>query len=92
MDEYQLKNGRRIYVLGQGRLVNLAAAEGHPPSVMDMSFATQALATEYCRKNKGKLTPAVHTVPVEMEQYVARHKLASMGITIDELTSRRRRT
>src|SRR5205823_4970708 len=55
VDEYKLRNGNRIYVLGQGRLVNLAAAEGHPPSVMDMSFATQALATEYCVKNEGKL-------------------------------------
>ena len=87
VDEYKLKKGPRIYVLGQGRLVNLAAAEGHPPSVMDMSFATQALATEYCVRNKGKLTPAVHTVPVEVEQYVAREKLGSMGITIDELTT-----
>ena len=87
MDEYKLKGGRRIYVIGEGRLVNLAAAEGHPPSVMDMSFATQALATEYCVKNKGKLTPAVHPVPVEVEQFVARHKLASMGIQIDELTT-----
>ncbi len=87
VDEYQLKNGRRVYVLGQGRLVNLAAAEGHPPSVMDMSFATQALATEYCLKQKGKLTAAVHTLPVELEQYVATHKLESMGVTIDELTS-----
>ena len=86
VDEYQMKNGQRIYVLGQGRLVNLAAAEGHPPSVMDMSFATQALATEYCVKNKGKLSAAVHTLPVEVEQYVAQHKLTSMGITIDELT------
>src|SRR5262249_56687179 len=58
VDEYKLRNGRRVYVLGQGRLVNLAAAEGHPPSVMDMSFATQALATEYCVKNKGKLSAA----------------------------------
>lgn len=87
VDEYRLKGGRRIYVLGQGRLVNLAAAEGHPPSVMDMSFATQALATEFCVRNKGKLTAAVHEVPVEVEQFVARHKLASMGITIDELTT-----
>jgi adenosylhomocysteinase len=87
VDEYQLKNGRRVYVLGQGRLVNLAAAEGHPPSVMDMSFATQALATEYCMKQKGKLTAAVHTLPAELEQYVARHKLESMGIRIDELTA-----
>ncbi len=87
VDEYQRKAGGRIYVLGQGRLVNLAAAEGHPPSVMDMSFATQALATEYCLQNKGKLTPAVHVLPAELEQYVARHKLESMGIHIDELTS-----
>jgi adenosylhomocysteinase len=87
VDEYKLKNGRRIYVLGQGRLVNLAAAEGHPPSVMDMSFATQALATEYCVRNKGKLAPAMHTVPVEVEQYVAKEKLASMGINIDTLTT-----
>jgi adenosylhomocysteinase len=84
--EYRLKTGRRIYLIGEGRLVNLAAAEGHPPSVMDMSFATQALATEYCVKNQGKLTAAVHPVPKEVEEYVARHKLASMGITIDELT------
>jgi adenosylhomocysteinase len=87
VDEYKLKKGARLYVLGQGRLVNLASAEGHPPSVMDMSFATQALATEYCITNKGKLLPAVHPVPVEVEQYVARHKLASMGISIDELTT-----
>jgi adenosylhomocysteinase len=87
VDEYKLKNGRRIFVLGQGRLVNLAAAEGHPPSVMDMSFATQALATEYCVRNKGKLKPAVHTVPAEIEQFVACEKLASMGITIDSLTA-----
>ena len=87
MDEYQLKSGGRVYVLGQGRLVNLAAAEGHPPSVMDMSFATQALATEYCLKQKGKLTAAVHTLPIELEQYVAAHKLQSMGVSIDELTA-----
>jgi len=86
VDEYKLKNGNRIYLIAQGRLVNLAAAEGHPPSVMDMSFATQALATEYCIQNKGKLTAKVYPVPVEVEQYVARQKLASMGITIDELS------
>lgn len=91
VDEYKLKKGARIYLLGQGRLVNLAAAEGHPPSVMDMSFATQALATEYCIRNKGKLKPAVHTVPVEVEEFVARHKLESMGIKIDELTSQQRK-
>jgi adenosylhomocysteinase len=91
VDEYRLRNGRRIYVLGQGRLVNLAAAEGHPSSVMDMSFATQALTTEYCVKNKGKLVPKVHTVPLEVEEFVARHKLASMGIEIDQLTAEQRR-
>ena len=87
VDEYKLKNGRRIFVLGEGRLVNLAAAEGHPPSVMDMSFATQALATEFCVKNKGKLENKVYNVPVELEQFVARHKLESMGIRIDDLTT-----
>jgi adenosylhomocysteinase len=91
VDEYRLRNGRRIYVLGQGRLVNLAAAEGHPSSVMDMSFATQALATEFCVQNKGKLGPKVHTVPLEIEEFVARHKLASMGIEIDQLTAEQRR-
>ena len=91
VDEYKLKSGRRVYVLGQGRLVNLAAAEGHPPSVMDMSFATQALTTEYCVKNKGKLGPKVHEVPREVEEYVSRHKLASMGIEIDQLTAEQKR-
>ena len=78
-------------MLGEGRLVNLAAAEGHPSSVMDMSFATQALTTEYCVKNKGKLEAKVHAVPAEVEEYVARHKLSSMGITIDELTAQQKR-
>jgi len=91
VDEYLLRNGHRVYVLGQGRLVNLAAAEGHPASVMDMSFATQALATEHCVKNKGKLEPRVHKVPVEIEEFIAHHKLASMGITIDQLTAEQKR-
>jgi adenosylhomocysteinase len=91
VDEYKLRNGRRIYVLGQGRLVNLAMAEGHPPSVMDMSFATQALATEYCVKNKGKLSNKVHNVPLEIEEYVSREKLGSMGITIDTLTTEQKK-
>jgi adenosylhomocysteinase len=91
VDEYKLRSGRRIFVLGAGRLVNLAAAEGHPPSVMDMSFATQALATEYCVRNKGKLGAQVHPVPAEVEDYVARQKLASMGINIDELTAEQKR-
>jgi adenosylhomocysteinase len=86
VDAYHLKNGKRIFVLGEGRLVNLAMAEGHPPSVMDMSFATQALATEFCVTNKGKLTNAVHNVPIAVEEYVAREKLASMGIHIDSMS------
>jgi adenosylhomocysteinase len=91
VDEYRLRNGHRLYVLGGGRLVNLAAAEGHPPSVMDMSFATQALTTEYCVQKKGQLTAAVHAVPVEIEQFVAQHKLESMGIRIDSLTAEQRK-
>jgi adenosylhomocysteinase len=87
VDEYKLKSGKRLYVIGSGRLVNLAAAEGHPPSVMDMSFATQALATEFCIKNKGKLPNAVVPVPREVEEYVATAKLASMGIKIDTMTA-----
>jgi adenosylhomocysteinase len=67
--------------------VNLAAAEGHPPSVMDMSFATQALATEFCIRNKGKLPNKVVPVPREVEEYVATAKLASMGVTIDTMTA-----
>jgi len=85
VEEFTLADGRRLYLIADGRLVNLAAAEGHPPSVMDMSFATQALATEFCVQNKGKLSHKVHTVPVELENYVAGHKLESMGISIDEL-------
>lgn len=87
VDEYKLKSGKKIFVIGSGRLVNLAAAEGHPASVMDMSFATQALATEFCVKNKGKLGNKVIDVPREIEEYVATAKLASMGITIDKLTA-----
>src|SRR5262249_15112941 len=89
--EYKLRNGRRLYVIGQGRLVNLAAAEGHPPSGMDMSFAPQALTPEHCVKNKGKLKPAVHPAPVADEEHVARRKLASMGIEIDQLTAEQKR-
>ncbi len=91
VDEYKLRNGRRLYVIGEGRLVNLAAAHGHPASVMDMSFATQALTSEYCVKNKGKLSPKVHTVPQEVEDIVSRTKLASMGIEIDELTAEQKK-
>jgi adenosylhomocysteinase len=91
VDEYQLKDGRRLYVIGEGRLVNLAAAHGHPASVMDMSFATQALTSEYCVKNKGKLTPKVYTVPQEIEYAVASTKLATMGIAIDDLTAEQKK-
>ncbi|MDH4270082.1 MAG: adenosylhomocysteinase [Dehalococcoidia bacterium] len=86
VDEYTLGDGRRIYLLGEGRLINLAAAEGHPASVMDMSFANQALCLEYLTKMKGKLKPAVYPVPEEIDQKVGRLKLASMNITIDSLT------
>ncbi|MBA7485067.1 Adenosylhomocysteinase [subsurface metagenome] len=86
MDEYTLNDGRRLYLLGEGRLINLAAAEGHPPTVMDMSFANQALCLEYIAKNKDKLTPKVYSVPEEIDKQVARLKLSSMGIDIDSLT------
>jgi len=86
IDEYTLGDGRRIHLLGEGRLINLAAAEGHPASVMDMSFANQALCLEYLAKMKGKLEPAVYPVPEEIDQEVGKLKLASMNIAIDSLT------
>jgi adenosylhomocysteinase len=86
VDEYTLKDGRSIYLLGEGRLINLAAAEGHPASVMDMSFANQALCLEYLTRMKGQLKPAVYAVPEDIDQEVGRLKLASMNITIDSLT------
>lgn len=86
VDAYVLPGGRRIYLIGEGRLVNLAAAEGHPASVMDMSFATQALASEWAVKNRKKLTPRVYEVPKAVENWVAKLKLSSMGIKIDSLT------
>ena len=87
VDEYILKNNKRIYLLAEGRLINLAAAEGHPASVMDMSFATQALQAEYVVKKRGKLSVAVHDVPMEIEWQVSRFKLKSMSIGIDKLTA-----
>jgi adenosylhomocysteinase len=86
VDAYHLPGGKTIYLIGEGRLVNLAAAEGHPASVMDMSFATQALASEWAVKNRTKLTPQVYEVPAAVENWVAALKLASMGIRIDALT------
>jgi len=85
LDEYQLKDGRRLYLLGEGRLVNLAAAEGHPSEVMDMSFADQALTAEWVWKSP-KLEVRVHDVPEEIDRQVARLKLMTMGVGIDELT------
>ena len=84
VDQYIMNDGRRINLLAQGRLINLAAAEGHPASVMDMSFATQALATEFAIKNK--LQNGVHPVPQEIENWIAQAKLQSMHVSIDELT------
>lgn len=85
--EYQMPNGKAVVVLGEGRLINLAAAEGHPSAVMDMSFANQALACEYLVKNKGKLEPGLHSIPVEVDANIAKLKLQAMGINIDTLTS-----
>ena len=82
----KLKDGRRIYLLGEGRLINLAAAEGHPASVMDMSFANQALSLEYMVKNADKLEKTVYGVPEAIDMEIARLKLDAMGIKIDKLT------
>jgi adenosylhomocysteinase len=87
VEEHTLTNGRSIYVLGEGRLVNLAAAEGHPSSVMDMSFANQALCSAYMKANAAKLTKQVYTVPAEIDAEVARLKLAALGVDIDQLTA-----
>jgi adenosylhomocysteinase len=87
VDAYTLPGGKKIFLLGEGRLVNLAAAEGHPASVMDMSFATQALASEWAVKNRSELTPQVYDVPKSIEDWVASLKLSSMGIRIDKLSA-----
>ncbi len=88
VEQFTMKDGRKLNLLGEGRLINLAAAEGHPASVMDMSFAGQALAAKYLRDNKGKLANKVHTVPAEIDQYIARIKIEAMGVQIDTLTNR----
>jgi len=86
VEEYRLQSGKSVFVLGEGRLINLAAAEGHPASVMDMSFANQALACEYLVKNRGRLAPGLHPIPAEIDEAIARLKLKAMGISIDSLT------
>ena len=91
VEEFTLNNGRRVYLLGEGRLINLAAAEGHPSSVMDMSFANQALSAEYMAREHGTLQKKVYPVPLEIDQEIARLKLESMGIEIDTLTEEQER-
>lgn len=91
VDEYTLKNNRKIYILGEGRLINLAAAEGHPASVMDMSFANQSLCAEYMAANYCKLKKQVYTVPEDIDKNIARLKLKSMGIKIDTLTTEQKK-
>jgi len=86
VDEYVMADGRKLYLLGEGRLINLAAAEGHPASVMDMSFANQSLSAEYLAKNSKSLTPQVYAVPADLDEMVASLKLETMGIEIDTLT------
>ena len=86
VEEFKMSDGRRVYLLGEGRLINLSAAEGHPSAVMDMSFANQALSVEYLVKNKGQLPPQVHGVPRETDAQVGSLKLQSLGIDIDTLT------
>ncbi|HYT79568.1 MAG TPA: adenosylhomocysteinase, partial [Actinomycetota bacterium] len=86
VDEYRMADGRRINLLGEGRLINLAAAEGHPAAVMDMSFANQALSVEWIVQNRGQLETRVHGVPEEIDREVAKLKLAAMGVDIDLLT------
>ena len=91
VEEYSMKDGRKLYLLGEGRLINLAAAEGHPSAVMDMSFANQALSAEYIVKNRGNLAPGVHSVPTETDREVGRLKLESLGVGIDSLTAEQQR-
>jgi len=91
VEEYELADGRKLYLLGEGRLINLAAAEGHPASVMDMSFANQALCMEYLAKNQGTLKTKVYSVPQEIDKEVARLKLDAMGIAIDTLTQEQKK-
>jgi adenosylhomocysteinase len=91
VEEFTMKNGKRVYVLGEGRLINLAAAEGHPSSVMDMSFANQALSAEYMVKQAKSLKVGVYKVPDKIDAMIAKLKLESMGIKIDKLTAEQKK-
>jgi adenosylhomocysteinase len=91
VEEYELRSGRKIYLLGDGRLINLAAAEGHPAMVMDMSFANQALSVLYLHRKGQTLGKEVYSVPREIDEQIARLKLRSMGIKIDRLTAEQKR-
>lgn len=91
LEEITMPSGKKLFVLGEGRLINLASAEGHPPDVMDMSFANQALAAKFLIENKGKLTADVYTVPRELDDEIAKLKLESLGIKIDKLTKEQQR-
>jgi adenosylhomocysteinase len=87
VEQYELPGGKRLNLLGEGRLINLAAAEGHPASVMDMSFANQALSLEYMARNSDKLENKVYSVPAEIDKQIARLKLETMGTQIDSLSA-----
>ncbi|MCL4366396.1 adenosylhomocysteinase [Patescibacteria group bacterium] len=91
LEEITLKDNKKVFVLGEGRLINLASAEGHPPDVMDMSFANQALAAEFLVQNKGKLKVGVYTVPIELDDMIAALKLESLGVKIDKLTEEQKK-
>jgi adenosylhomocysteinase len=91
VEEFRIADGRKIYLLGEGRLVNLAAAEGHPAAVMDMSFANQALGAEWIALNHSKLDKQVYELPDEIDQEIARLKLHAMGVAIDYLTAEQQR-
>src|SRR3989338_6571621 len=86
LEEITLANGKKLFVLAEGRLINLAAAEGHPAAVMDMSFANQALGAEYLVQNQGHLEAKVYTIPEELDNMIASIKLESLGVKIDKLT------
>lgn len=91
VEEYELKNGKKVYILSQGRLVNLSSAEGHPSSVMDMSFANQALGAEYLVKNANRLIPQVYNIPGDIDEKIAKLKLQTLGIKIDTLTAEQKK-